>query len=587
MYMGSSSREQIERFVCGEWKKAVYVPALSKMVDEILDNAIDEAIRTNFKYANKINVSIDGDKITVTDNGRGIPQDKIYDETSKEEILRPVAAWTRVNAGTSFDDERVTIGTNGVGSAATNFLSSKFIGRTWSDNKYLEVHCKDGADTLKIKTGAKAGSGTEVSFIPDFDLFEVDTLQELDTVSLIEDRLMSLQMAFPEINFYFNKRRIKVTDLKKYAALFDETTIIEKSDNLAMFFAPSEDGFRSNSFINGVNTRQGGNYVDYIVNSIVDELVTMIKRKHKVEVLKTTIKSGLTFVMFARNFINPKFDSQTKERLTNPFSNIKEHVESAEIKDFAFLARKILNTPIIIDPIIEAQLAKKMAADKRAATLAQKKLRKVKVAKHISANRDDAILKIVEGDSAMGFLLKVRDPDKVGAFPLRGVIMNTWDMKPADVLKNKELSELVAVLGLDINNPNSVDDMTYKHIATLTDADHDGIGHISPLLVAFFYKFWPRLLTERRVMITRTPIMISTKGDDVQWFYTYEDASAFKTKESNWKHRYIKGLGSLTEDEYSIIINKPTYDIVTVDDANMFQMMFGKDSGLRKEFMFQ
>jgi len=165
--------------------------------------------------------------------------------------------------------------------------------------------------------------------------------------------------------------------------------------------------------------------------------------------------------------------------------------------------------------------------------------------------------------------------------------MNTWDMKPADVLKNKELSELVAVLGLDINNPNSVDDMTYKHIATLTDADHDGIGHISPLLVAFFYKFWPRLLTERRVMITRTPIMISTKGDDVQWFYTYEDASAFKTKESNWKHRYIKGLGSLTEDEYSIIINKPTYDIVTVDDANMFQMMFGKDSGLRKEFMFQ
>ena len=587
MYMGSSSREQIERFVCGEWKKAVYVPALSKMVDEILDNSIDEAIRTNFKYANKINVSIDGDKITVTDNGRGIPQDKIYDETSKEEILRPVAAWTRVNAGTSFDDERVTIGTNGVGSAATNFLSSKFIGRTWSDNKYLEVHCKDGADTLKIKTGAKAGSGTEVSFIPDFDLFEVDTLQELDTVSLIEDRLMSLQMAFPEINFYFNKRRIKVTDLKKYAALFDETTIIEKSDNLAMFFAPSEDGFRSNSFINGVNTRQGGNYVDYIVNSIVDELVTMIKRKHKVEVLKTTIKSGLTFVMFARNFINPKFDSQTKERLTNPFSNIKEHVESAEIKDFAFLARKILNTPIIIDPIIEAQLAKKMAADKRAATLAQKKLRKVKVAKHISANRDDAILKIVEGDSAMGFLLKVRDPDKVGAFPLRGVIMNTWDMKPADVLKNKELSELVAVLGLDINNPNSVDDMTYKHIATLTDADHDGIGHISPLLVAFFYKFWPRLLTERRVMITRTPIMISTKGDDVQWFYTYEDASAFKTKESNWKHRYIKGLGSLTEDEYSIIINKPTYDIVTVDDANMFQMMFGKDSGLRKEFMFQ
>ena len=291
--------------------------------------------------------------------------------------------------------------------------------------------------------------------------------------------------------------------------------------------------------------------------------------------------------MFARNFVNPKFDSQTKERLTNPMSNIKEHVEASEIKDFQSLARKILNTEEIIDPIIEAQLAKKLAADKRAATLAQKKLRKVKVAKHIAANKDGATLKIVEGDSAMGFLLKVRDPNKIGAFPLRGVIMNTWDMKPADVLKNKELSELVAVLGLDINNPDSVDDMTYQYVATLTDADHDGIGHISPLLIAFFYKFWPRLLTEQRVMITRTPIMISSKGDDIKWFYTYEDAIAFKDKEKNYKHRYIKGLGSLTEDEYSTIINQPKYDVVTLDDADMFQMMFGKDSSLRKEFMFK
>jgi len=159
-------------------------------------------------------------------------------------------------------------------------------------------------------------------------------------------------------------------------------------------------------------------------------------------------------------------------------------------------------------------------------------------------------------------------------------------MKPADVLKNKELSELVAILGLDITNPNSVDDMTYGSIATLTDADHDGIGHISPLLIAFFYKFWPRLFKEKKVKITRTPIMISTKDKEVKWFYTYEEANEFKTSEKGWKHRYIKGLGSLTEDEYDRIINKPVYDVVTVDDMAMFEMMFGKDSTPRKEFMF-
>lgn len=589
MYMGSSSKEDIERFVMGEWKTSYYVPALSKMVDEILDNAIDEAIRTNFKFANKIDVSVKNGVVVVTDNGRGIPQDEIFDEASGDKILRPVAAWTRVNAGTSFDDERVTIGTNGVGSAATNFLSSKFVGKTWCKGKRVEVRCKDGGDSIdvQVKTGID-GSGTEVSFVPDYSLFEVEDLDALDTIALVEDRMLNLQMAFPEIAFSFNKRRIKVNDLKKYAKLFvgeEGEFIIEKTENLSFFYASSEDGFRSNSFVNGVNTRQGGTYVDFLTNGVLDELGTMIKRKHKIEVAKSTIKNGLTFVMFARNFTNPKFDSQTKERLTNPMSNVREHTIEAGIKDAASIARKILNTPSIIDPIVEAQLAKKIAADRRAATLAQKKLRKVKVAKHISANRDDATLKIVEGDSAMGFLLKVRDPNKVGAYPLRGVIMNTWDMKPADVLKNKELSELVSVLGLDITNPNSIDDMTYKHIAILTDADHDGIGHISPLLIAFFYKFWPRLLLEKKVKITRTPIMISTKAKSVKWFYAYEEASEFKSNQSGWKHRYIKGLGSLQEDEYSTIINQPVYDTVTVDDAKTFEMMFGKESQLRKDYM--
>jgi len=585
MYMGSSSQESIERFVLGTWKVARYVPALSKMVDEILDNAIDESIRTNFKYANKINVSIKDNRITITDNGRGIPQDEIFDENSGDKILRPVAAWTRVNAGTSFSDSRVTIGTNGVGSSATNFLSTEFVGKTWSNGNLVEVHCKNGAESVNVKTKSYSGNGTEVGFIPDFSLFEANSLQDLDTIELIEDRLISLQMAFPEITFSFNNRKVKVSDFKKYAALFSPTTIIERSDNLSFFFGPSEDGFRSNSFVNGVNTRQGGNYVDYVVNGVVDELVILIKRKYKIEVTKTIIKGGLTFVKFARNFTNPKFDSQTKERLTNPMSNIKEHVDNTDTKDFGTLARKILNTPELIEPIIEAQLAKKLAADKRAATLAQKKLRKVKVAKHIAANKDDATLKIVEGDSAMGFLLKVRDPNKVGAFPLRGVIMNTWDMKPSEVLKNKELSELVAVLGLDINDPNSVDDMTYKYIATLTDADHDGIGHISPLLIAFFYKFWPRLLKEQKIKITRTPIMISTKDSKVKWFYTYEEAAKFKTESSDWKHRYIKGLGSLEENEYYKIINEPIYDTVTVDDVAIFEMMFGKDSTPRKEYL--
>jgi DNA topoisomerase-2 len=352
-----------------------------------------------------------------------------------------------------------------------------------------------------------------------------------------------------------------------------------------MFFIGSEDGFRSNSYINGVNTRLGGVYVDYVVNGVIDELVTQIKKKHKIEVAKSVIKNGLSFLMFARNFTDPKFDSQTKERLTSSISSVKEHYTASSGPDLVAIAKKVLASAEIIDPIIEAQLAKRLAAEQREANAAQKKLKKVKVAKHISATKDDATLFLCEGDSALGSFLKVRNPATSGGFPLRGVILNTWDMKPHEVLKNKELSELISVLGLDINNPNSVKDMNYKTIATLTDADHDGIGHIAPLLVAFFYKYWPKLFLEKRICITRTPIMISTKAKDVKWFYSYVESSEFKDKNNGYTHRYIKGLASLTTEEYDIIINKPVFDTVVTDDPNCFEIMFGKEADLRKEFL--
>jgi DNA gyrase/topoisomerase IV subunit B len=105
------------------------------------------------------------------------------------------------------------------------------------------------------------------------------------------------------------------------------SVITEKSDRLTFFFTSSEDGFRSNSFINGVNTRLGGTYVDFIVNAVADELITMIKRKHKIEITRSVLKNGLTFVLFARDFVNPKYDSQTKERLTNSVSEVRTHFD--------------------------------------------------------------------------------------------------------------------------------------------------------------------------------------------------------------------------------------------------------------------
>ena len=588
MWVGSTAVTEVERFVKGKWKQVRYVPALNKMIDEIIDNSLDEAIRTQFKFAKLIAVDIRGDEVSVTDNGRGIPQDMVLDAESGKKILQPVAAWTKVNSGTSFTEERTTVGANGVGSACVNFMSTKFVGETWRDGKKVTVDCSDGANKIDVGTSTKVGpSGTKVTFSPDFTLFEVDSMTDVpDTFELIEDRLLSLSLAFPEIKFVLNGRHIKVKDIKAYADMFEADTIVCAKPNVSFFVGPSPDGFHSNSFVNGVNTRQGGTYIDYIIGNIMEQLSQAIKKKHKIEVTKAAIKEGMTLVLFVRNFKDPRFDSQTKERLTSPHGQVVKHYEESGGVPIAWVVKQVMNTPGIIDPIIETQLAKKMALEKRMATLEQKKLKKVKVAKHIPATSYDATLFLTEGDSAIAGMVASRDPAKVGGFPLRGVVPNTWNMSKVDVLKNKELSEIIAILGLNINDPDSVDSMYYKYVSTLTDADHDG-AHIATLLLAFFYKFWPRLFEEGRVSVTRSPIMIATDGKKSEWFYDYDSGEQFKLKNPKWKIRHIKGLASLEPEEYSKMLNSPKQDAVKVDDPHMFEMMFGVNSDLRKQYMME
>lgn len=590
MYLGSSSKETISRFVKGNMVEIQYVPAILKMIDEIIDNSIDEAIRTDFAHANVISVSIKDDVVTVEDNGRGIPHDEILDNVSGEKILRPVAAWTRVNAGSNFDDSsRSGIGMNGVGSAVTGFVSKTFTGETWRDGNLIVVETLDGSAEIKVKHKNRNGAGTKVSFSPDFELFEETSLDDGPYAELVEDRLINLQLCFPDITFKFNGKKIQVSTIKKYAELLPGVSVIHQGKDVSFIVSSSNDsGFLQNSFINGIHTRLGGSYVEFIINGLTDELVPLIKRKHKLEISKAAIKNSLTFILFVKNLRGVKFDSQTKERLTNTNGEVKAHYENDSGADFKKIAQKILNTPDIIDPIIEALLAKKLAAERRAATLAQKKLKKVKVAKHIEAKGEGNTLILSEGDSAAGTLLQIRNPAIHGSFPLRGVVKNTWGEKASDVLKNKELSEICAILNINMTDPDSWVDRTYETVRIMTDADEDG-KKISTLLIAFFANFWPGMVEACKVGIVRSPVLISTKGKETKWIYKLSDAIVFKEENPGWYHRYIKGLGSLTPDEYSEIVNNPIIDWVRYEDSDktLMEMMFGGDADARKEFMIE
>lgn len=452
MYIGSISLEEKELFINGTYTVLKYVPAIIKLIEEIRDNSIDEAIRTNFKYANKIDVTIDTfiNRVTVKDNGRGIPQAEVLTPEGTS-IPGPVVAWTRTKSGGNFgnDADRVTAGTNGVGSSLTNIFSKEFNAITSDGKNTLELNCSDGMDKIdwNIKKGGK--HGTEVSFIPDFSAFDCDHLDK--TISdIIEDQIKTLAVIYPLIKFTFNGQLVKGS-FKNYVLQYSDSAIINETENYSLGICHSPEGFRHITYVNSIHTKVGGNHIDCVIEDISSELIPQIKKKHKIEVSRSRIKDCLTLVFFIRNMKNLRFDSQTKERLTSPHGEIRSHLNF----DFKKIAKLIMSNDDILMPIIESALAKKLAQENREATLALKKAQKKNILGHIQAtskNIEEKTIFIAEGQSASGIGISVRDPKYHGFYALRGKVMNTFEMKDADIAKNKELSELLTIIGLDLSD---------------------------------------------------------------------------------------------------------------------------------------
>ncbi|ADG59915.1 DNA topoisomerase II large subunit [Acinetobacter phage Acj9] len=584
MYVGSTSNEDHERFLFGKYQKVKYVPGLVKIIDEIIDNSLDEAIRTNFEFANKIELKIDGNAVFVSDNGRGIPQGLITTPEGTQ-LPGPVACWTRTKAGGNFgnDADRKTAGMNGVGSSLTNIFSQEFTGTTCDGENTITVHCTGNMENVDWKSKKGGRQGTSVSFTPDFDLLDCKEIDQT-IIDIVEDRLQILAVIYPAIAFKFQGVRVQ-GNFKKYAKMYDENAIIMETDNIQLSIGRSEDGFRHLSFVNAIHTKVGGSHIDYLMEELSNELMPMIKRKHKVEVNKARIKECLTVLLFIKDMPNMRFDSQTKERLTSPWGEVKAHMDI----DVKKLARMFINNDDVLMPIIEAVLAKLLAAEKAANTKAAKKAAKAKVAKHIKPNlygREDVetTLFLTEGDSAIGYLLTTRDRELQGGYPLRGKVMNTWGMQPNEMLKNKEIFDICAITGLTIGE--KAEGLNYKNIAIMVDADPDGLGSIYPSLLAFFSN-WPELFDQGRIRLCKSPIIIAEKGKDEKWYYDLAAYEAEKPLLKGYTIRYIKGLGSLTEDNYAKVINDPQFDVVSLPEnwRDQFEMLMGNDAQLRKDWM--
>lgn len=585
MYIGKTIPETITRFVNGIQEQVTISSGLLKIVNELIDNSIDEFIRSGGKFATKIDVTVDNNKITVKDNGRGIPVEKYQGE------WRPQVAWTESKAGTSFSENRVGPGANGVGSVVANVFSKEFIGTTCDGKSKCTVTCHDNMNDTKTTVSRCTKNGTEVSIIPDYSRFELDHFTA-DHLKVLEDRIHLLAITYPEIAFTFNGSKIKYKNAMEYFSEYGNTFINWFGDNyIAAIFSSNGDDYIQRSSIDGLDMVLGGTHELIIARDIAYALRDIIKKKHKLELSPLEIKRGLKLVFIGRNFPNMEFDSQTKEKLTNTEKRVREWLGSF---DAIKIAKKIFTIKEIIDPIIQAKLAKQLAAEQRAVTLAMKKQNRKHVDKHIEAkskNKEERVLFLCEGDSAIGNLLKVRNPKIHGGFPLRGMPMNTYQAKEKDMLENKEIANIMAILNLKFGmSAKEIDtNIEYGRIGILCDADTDGTGGLTPMLLLFLYH-WKELFDEGRVYIIPSPRYVLTKGKGqkrkVVYFYDSESFEKERNKYKGYETRYIKGLGTLRDCEYEEVINNESNWIqVKIDDPKCFATMYSNNVEARKKLM--
>lgn len=459
MYVGSVNEDQINTLIYENDKIALknipQIPALLKIFDEVISNSVDEAIRTNFVYATKIQVDFDETKntITVKDNGRGLPIE--FDPELNK--WTPEIIFTTLHAGSNFNDDDTekgnVVGTNGVGGSLSAIFSSIFQISTANGLKSYTQTIENHIKIIhKAKVGKSSKNFTEISYIPDFEYFKITPEAKGYLKTLYFKRVKDLSFAYPEITFYFNDEKISNPTLKAFLKQISENfEQAENSDTRIGVFC-SENDFQQLSFVNGSDCKRGGTHVDYVVNKIIDHVRNYLKKKHKIEVKPIDIKSKL-FILLSVRMKNPVFDSQTKERLTSP-NNFKHSIDDLLSKKFLDSINK---NEEIIQPIVETYLLKQQAKENiELKKMNNQKTKRVKVDNFFPACKNNEFLVLSEGLSAQGGLMPVLGRDNYSFFPLRGVPLNTLECPISEILKNQEMSNIIKILGIRLDEDKNL-----------------------------------------------------------------------------------------------------------------------------------
>lgn len=568
MWIGSMSPVTQKMFMVNgdgvEYKEVTFIPAFRKIMDEVLDNSIDVLIK-ECKGKGKVKVVMDKEWIYIEDDGPGIPvirkdikditDNRMSDEEKKRisETYLPEIAWTRLFSGSNFKDsaDKTTIGSHGLGSKCTSIFSKKFVGISDDGKKMCKVVAKNNLETVDTTVSESKSHGVRVKFYPDFARFNMTEVEDV-YVELMRQRLVCLGITFPGIKFSLNGKQVNVND-KAFLNLFSKNITFQVFDRGFIGVYPNDtDEFNFFTYVDGLALNRGGSHIDYIVEKLVTPVREKLVKKFK-NIKPADVKNKLSMVVFLRDFPNLKFDSQTKETLTNLPSEITKYF--GDSVDWEKLAKNILKNEYILDPIVETFKLKEEVKERVALKQAGKSKVKVDATKYISpTGNSKKYFVIAEGFSAATGISQAIGRDGIGIYAGRGVPLNVWDCKTSDMLKNKEFSDITSLLGIDPSRSDNRN-LNFDKIVLANDQDLDGT-HIQLIYLGWWMKFGKELFSSKKIARLMTPLVIlwsdAKKTKIYKAFYSLGEYKDYEAKHdiSRYPKNYFKGLGSWSPEQF-------------------------------------
>lgn len=589
---------------------------LHHLVYEVVDNSIDEALAG---YCSEISITIKKDNtVTVKDNGRGIPVDKIkkYGKPAVEIVL------TMLHAGGKFGGEgyHVSGGLHGVGLSVVNALSTRLDVVVSRGGYTYEQSCEYGKPQGPLKKiGPSQKTGTTITFLADDQIFETieysfETLCQhmRETAFLMKGLKISLkdERTDPaeEVSYCFEGGIIDFAEhlnankdpLHKQVIYFEAKegdAVVEVAMQYNMGYTES-----IFTFANNINTQEGGTHLvgfkNALTRTINDYARTKALLKEKDNNLSgEDIREGLTAIISVK-LREPQFEGQTKTKLGN--TEIRGLVESAVAEKLSeFLEENPKEAKVVVSKATAASQARAAARKARELTRRKSLLESTSLPGKLAdcSSRDPQVseIYIVEGDSAGGSAKQARDRGFQAILPLKGKILNVEKARLHRILSSEEIQALITALGTSIAEDFDLANARYHKIIIMTDADVDG-AHIRTLILTFLYRYMQDLIKAGYVYIAQPPLYKVAHKKEAHYAYNDPELEELLKKigKAHINVQRYKGLGEMNPEqlwETTMDPEKRTLLKVNLEDTiladEIFTTLMGDKVEPRRDFIIK